>query len=102
MNSKIFDVWNEDKKYINQHNQNILFREGEIWWIKLGINVGIEQNGNTANVFLRGSIKLGGVCDTPRFQKQLERTATQFDGVDFARFYLNGSEENFHKALNGK
>ena len=63
---------------------------------------GIEQNGNTANVFLRGSIKLGGVCDTPRFQKQLERTATQFDGVDFARFYLNGSEENFHKALNGK
>jgi mRNA-degrading endonuclease toxin of MazEF toxin-antitoxin module len=46
---KLFDSWNKNKKYIDQLNQNILFHEGEIWWIQLGINVGIEQNGKGDN-----------------------------------------------------
>ena len=60
---------------------------------------GVEGNGNVANVFLSGSLTFGGVCDVPRFEKQLELTVTQFEGIDFARFYLNGSEEAFRDAL---
>lgn len=63
---------------------------------------GVEVNGNVANVFLSGNISMGGVCDTPRFEKQLERTATQFKNIEFVRFYLNGSEENFRAALSGR
>ncbi|MDP4008124.1 MAG: GerMN domain-containing protein [Candidatus Peregrinibacteria bacterium] len=63
---------------------------------------GVEINGSVANVFLSGKISMGGVCDTPRFEKQLERTATQFEGIDFARFYLNGSEENYRASLSSR
>ncbi len=45
MNQKPFDPWNKEKKHVDQSNQVKFFREGEIWWVKLGINVGIEQNG---------------------------------------------------------
>lgn len=63
---------------------------------------GVERNGNVVNVFMSGNLVFGTVCDTPRFEKQLERTVTQFEEVDYARFYLNGSEENFRKALSGR
>ncbi|MCK5461287.1 type II toxin-antitoxin system PemK/MazF family toxin [Candidatus Gracilibacteria bacterium] len=45
MNQKPFDPWNDEKQMIDQIDQKILFRESEVWWVKLGINVGIEQNG---------------------------------------------------------
>jgi mRNA interferase MazF len=48
MQNKPFDLWNEAKKQIDIIRRNVFFREGEIWWIKAGINVGIEQNGKSA------------------------------------------------------
>ena len=42
---KDFDGWNEEKKRINDSNPPVFFHEREVWWYKLGINVGFEQDG---------------------------------------------------------
>jgi len=44
---KDFDKWNEKKKKINSkiEEEILFFREGEIWWIHLGVNVGFEMDG---------------------------------------------------------
>jgi mRNA-degrading endonuclease toxin of MazEF toxin-antitoxin module len=49
---KNFDVWNSIKKEINTKNQKIFFHEREIWFCKLGQNIGFEQNGK-GKYFLR-------------------------------------------------
>ncbi len=51
-----------------------------------GINL---QNGE-AVIELRGELNLGGVCDNPRIQAQLEETALQFNTVQKASFFING------------
>ncbi len=43
--SKAFDAWNEEKKLINQKNQNRYYHPREVWWCTLGVNVGFEQDG---------------------------------------------------------
>jgi mRNA interferase MazF len=43
INKNIYDQWNNKKKNITQNN--ILFRERDIWWCKLGKNIGQEQDG---------------------------------------------------------
>ena len=44
---KDFDIWNEEKKIINirEDTSQIFFKEQEIWWSYLGLNVGYEQDG---------------------------------------------------------
>ena len=42
---KDFDRWNEKKKGIGNRSDILYFKEGEIWWINLGLNVGFEING---------------------------------------------------------
>ena len=63
---------------------------------------GVEKNGDIANVFLRGEILLGGACDNPRFKEQLNATATQFSDINFARFHLNGSEQEFENVMSAR
>jgi hypothetical protein len=43
-----------------------------------------------ATIYLSGRYTLGGVCDIPRFEAQLEATALQFSTVDEAAIFLNG------------
>ncbi len=43
-----------------------------------------------AVIRLTGSLNLGGECDDPRVQAQLERTALQFSTVHSVSIYLNG------------
>jgi len=46
---KDFDRWNRAKKSANQRgSEDIYFREREIWWCMLGINIGFEQDGKGA------------------------------------------------------
>lgn len=40
-----FDLWNEKKKYLDSSERNLLFKEGEIWWCSMGINIGEEVYG---------------------------------------------------------
>lgn len=42
---KDFDNWNEKKKYLEIKNRKFLFKEGDIWWCSVGINVGNESCG---------------------------------------------------------
>lgn len=42
---KDFDNWNDEKKRINNINPPLFFHTREVWWCKLGINVGFEQDG---------------------------------------------------------
>lgn len=44
---KDFDRWNEIKKEIHAVGQNKLYGEREVWWCRLGINVGFEQDGTS-------------------------------------------------------
>lgn len=46
--------------------------------------------GPAPSVALSGAIALGGTCDTPRFQEQIEATVRQFTGFETAAITLNG------------
>lgn len=43
---KDFDNWNKEKKNINTRKELIFYRQREIWWCALGINIGFEQDGS--------------------------------------------------------
>ena len=40
---KNFDKWNDFKKNLESNENKILFKEGDIWWISIGINVWDES-----------------------------------------------------------
>lgn len=42
---KDFDKWNGVKKYTQYNRKPKYFRQGEIWWCRLGVNVGHEEDG---------------------------------------------------------
>jgi hypothetical protein len=50
--------------------------------------VTIEQG--KAIIHLTGSISLGGVCDAPRVEAQIEQTALQFSTVNEVEVFING------------
>lgn len=41
----IFDSWNILKKKLDSENHVPYFKEREVWWCSLGVNVGHEQDG---------------------------------------------------------
>lgn len=46
----LYDAWNTEKKALSRTASSPpLFKEREIWWCALGVNVGMEQNGDTAS-----------------------------------------------------
>lgn len=44
-----YDEWNNLKKKISNKNIKILFKEGDIWWMSLGLNIGEEMYGKDYN-----------------------------------------------------
>lgn len=43
---KDFDSWNQKKKIVNnKEHLSPLFKERDIWWLSIGINVGFEEDG---------------------------------------------------------
>lgn len=45
---KDFDLWNEEKKKLEINSPTIFFHKREVWWCKLGINLGFEQDGKNS------------------------------------------------------
>jgi len=46
--NKDFNNWNQKKKNIENKNINkpkVIFRDREIWWCSVGVNIGHEQDG---------------------------------------------------------
>ena len=50
---------------------------------------GINLVNGEAVIKLKGEFSLGGICDNPRLQAQLEETALQFSTVQKASFFIN-------------
>jgi spore germination protein GerM len=46
--------------------------------------------GSKASVYLIGTLLMGGECDVPRVQAQLEQTVLQFPTVTEVAIYING------------
>lgn len=42
---KNFDEWNKQKKILDERQNNTFFKEGDIWWCSVGINIGNESCG---------------------------------------------------------
>lgn len=49
----------------------------------------VDQSRGVATVRLSGSLTLGGVCDNPRVQAQLEQVALQFSTVQQVEIFIN-------------
>ena len=39
------DWWNLQKQHINAKKSRVYFRDREVWWVHLGLNIGFEMNG---------------------------------------------------------
>lgn len=46
--SKDFDGWNEVKKKLQAAEPELFFHEREVWWCKLGVNIGFEEDGKNS------------------------------------------------------
>lgn len=55
---KEFDKWNEEKKRADAEHPR-LYTVREMWWCRLGVNIGTEQDGR-GTLFLRPAIILRG------------------------------------------
>lgn len=42
---KDFDSWNNIKKKLENKKQKFFFKEGEIWWMSVGVNIAAESCG---------------------------------------------------------
>jgi len=42
---KDFDTWNNQKKNIHSMGENKFYHPRDIWWCRLGLNIGYEQDG---------------------------------------------------------
>ena len=42
---KDFDRWNDKKKTLETTKKNFLFKQGEVWWCSIGVNVAEESCG---------------------------------------------------------
>ena len=49
----------------------------------------VTISNGVADIYLTGSLTLGGVCDNPRVQAQFEETARQFSTVNQVNVYIN-------------
>ncbi len=44
-----FDEWNALKQKLNKKETKVFFKEGEIWWVSIGQNIGEETYGKGGN-----------------------------------------------------
>ncbi|MBU6140826.1 MAG: type II toxin-antitoxin system PemK/MazF family toxin [Proteobacteria bacterium] len=43
--TKNFDDWNTLKKKLDENRRAVIFKERDVWWCSIGLNVGHEENG---------------------------------------------------------
>ena len=46
---KDFDNWNNKKIRVHQEESRVFFHEREVWWCRIGLNIGYEQDGKGGN-----------------------------------------------------
>lgn len=90
---KDFDAWNIKKKETNFINSKTMFYEREVWWSKLGLNIGVEIDGRH-ELFLRPVIIIR------KFNKDMALVIpiTTQDKLNKYYFNVSGVEEKVYKA----
>ena len=86
MDAEAYNRWNEKKQKLNSHSREILFKEGEIWWCSLGVNVGEEVYGKGKD-FSRPVVILKKLTDN--FCVVLPVTTQPHNGSWYHHFLLN-------------
>ena len=88
---KDFDGWNIQKKAIDSLENKRTFHEREVWFIKVGENVGFEQNG-------KGEEFLRPVIVYKKFSKNvflgIPLTKTTKEGKFYRSFEFKGERSN--------
>ena len=51
----------------------------------------LSINNGVAEVYLNGTLSLGGECDNPRVVEQLQRTLLQFPNITSTDIYINNT-----------
>lgn len=90
MNSK-FDNWNEIKKKTNSHKKKVYFKERDIFFIKIGENIGFEQSGK-GDMFLRPVIILKKFNND--FFMGIPLSTTLKDGIYYFQFEFTNKKSN--------
>ncbi len=44
--NKNFDNWNALKKELDHEHKAPTFKQRDVWWCSVGLNIGHEENGN--------------------------------------------------------
>lgn len=48
MHKKDFENWNKQKQQLEVSQPVLFFHEREVWWCRLGVNIGFEQDGTNS------------------------------------------------------
>lgn len=72
--AKDFDGWNTKKQNIDTSESTRFYREREVWWCHLGLNIGSEQDGS-GKKFARPVLILKGLSKTTCFIVPLTTSA---------------------------
>lgn len=79
---KNFDIWNTEKKKIEKIQNTSFFRERDILYIKMGLNIGFEQDGKTS--YLRPAVVIKKFNNRAALIIPLSRTKK--DGIYYFPF----------------
>jgi len=88
---KKFDTWNEVKKRTNSLKKKVYFKERDIFYIKLGENIGFEQSGK-GDMFLRPVIILKKFNNN--FFMGVPLTTTIKEGIYYFEFEFTNKKSN--------
>ncbi len=88
---KDFDKWNEIKKSTNSSNRKVYFKERDIFYIKIGENIGFEQSGK-GDMFLRPVVVLKKFNNN--FFMGVPITTTIKKGIYYFEFKFTNKKSN--------
>lgn len=88
---KNFDEWNNLKKKLEKNTKSVFFKEGEIWWISIGINNGDELCGKS-KLFSRPVLILKKFNN--HFFFAIPLSSIQKDNKYYFNFELKGKKQS--------
>lgn len=88
---KDFDTWNDFKKSLDNDNKDLpLFKERDVWWCSIGLNIGHEQDGK-GDYFNRPVLVIKKFND--RLFWGIPLTTQIKDNQYYHKFILRGREQ---------
>jgi len=88
---KKYNEWNQLKQSINQEENKVFFRERDIFWASIGVNIGYEQDGK-GKIFSRPILILKKYSKNIFFGIPLSTQIKR--GSFFFEFQLNNKSSN--------